>query len=121
MRDRGSMRNAHRLAVVRAVHTAIYVVMVAAIVVLLFSGVTGYAGPALWVALGLLAVEAVVFAGNGMKCPLTTLAVRYGAERGDAFDTFLPERLTRRTFRFFGALMVLGLVILALRLAGVVR
>jgi hypothetical protein len=41
--------------------------------------------------------------------------VRYGAEQGYAFDTFLPERATRHTFRFFGTLMLVGLVLLALR------
>jgi hypothetical protein len=48
-------------------------------------------GIVLWVALTLLAVETVVFMGNGMKCPLTALAMRYGAEKGNAFDTFLPS------------------------------
>jgi len=111
--------DARRLAMVRAVHTAIYVVMVASIVTLLYAGATGYAGPWLWVALGLLAIESVVFVGNGMRCPLTALAVSYGAEKGYAFDTFLPEHVTRHTFRFFGSLMGVGLALLALRWAGV--
>eukprot|EP01036_Dinobryon_divergens_P005641 gene5642-biopygen5028 len=80
------------LALIRTVHTAIYLVMVAAIVVLLYGGVTGQSGPWLWGALGLLAVESAVFAGFGFKCPLTALAVRYGARTGHVFDTFLPER-----------------------------
>jgi hypothetical protein len=112
------MTDAGLLALVRTVHTAIYIVMVAAIFVLLYASATGYVGFWLWVALGLLAVETVVFVGNGLKCPLTALAVSYGAETGYAFDTFLPERVTRNTFRFFGSLMVFGLVLLALRWAG---
>jgi hypothetical protein len=108
------------LATVRAVHTAIYVVMVAAIGVLLYGGATGYSGRWLWVSLALLALESVVFLGNGMRCPLTALAVRYGAEKGYAFDTFLPEHVTRYTFRVFGSLMALGLVLLALRWTGVI-
>lgn len=118
MRSTGS-DSPRLLALVRALHTAVYVVMVAAVFALLYAGVTGYQGPALWAALGLLAVETVVFVGNGFACPLTALAVRYGAEKGYAFDTFLPERVTRHTFRFFGSLMVVGLVMLGLRAAGV--
>ena len=91
------MSDARRLAVVRTVHTVIYLVMVASIFILILAGATGYAGFWLWAALGLLAVETAVFAGNGLKCPLTALAVRYGAEKGYAFDTFLPERVTRQT------------------------
>ncbi len=112
------MNDAHALALVRGIHTAIYLVMVAAIGVLLYAGITGYAGIWLWVSLGLLAIESVVFLGNGMRCPLTALAVRYGAEKGYAFDTFLPENVTRNTFRFFGSLMILGLVLVGLRWTG---
>ncbi len=108
------------LSLIRALHTAIYLVMVSAIFVLLYAGVTGYAGVWLWVALGLLAAETVVFAGNGFRCPLTALAVRYGATAGYAFDTFLPERATRYTFRFFGSLMAAGLLILAARCGGLI-
>ena len=104
----------------RGIHTAIYVVMAASTLVLVYAGLTGWQGPLLRVALVLLAVETVVFVGNGMTCPLTALAVRYGAEKGYAFDTFLPERMTRHTFRFFGTLMVLGLVLLALRWFGAI-
>lgn len=108
------------LAAVRLVHTAIYLVMAVSVFVLLYAGITGAAGWWLWTALALLAVESAVFFGNGLKCPLTALAVRYGVEKGYAFDTFLPERATRYTFRFFGTLMVIGLALLALRWAGVI-
>lgn len=114
------MDKARGLLLVRWVHTLIYAVMVAAIVVLLIAGLTGRAGVWLWVSLGLLAVESVVFVGNGMRCPLTALAVRYGAEKGYAFDTLLPEQLTRHTFRFFGTLMALGLLLMILRWARVI-
>jgi len=114
------MRDSQMLALVRAVHTAVYLVMVAAIGVLLYAGATGYAGVVLWLALGLLTAETVVFVGNGFTCPLTTLAVRYGATTGHAFDTFLPERATRYTFRFFGSLMAVGLVMLAVRHIGTI-
>ncbi len=32
-----------------------------------------------------------------------------------SFDTFLPEALAKYTFRFFGLLLVIGLILLALR------
>jgi len=43
------------------------------------------------------------------------LAQKYGAEKGWAFDTFLPERATRYTFRVFGTLLAIGVVLLVLR------
>ena len=116
----GAVSDPRRLALIRAVHTAIYLVMAASTLLLVYAGVTGATGVWLWGALGLLAIESAVFAGNGFRCPLTAMAVRAGAEKGYAFDTFLPERATRYTFRVFGTLMALGLVLLALRWTGVV-
>lgn len=113
------MTDADVLTTIRGAHTLIYLVMAASTLALDYAGLTGATGPWLSGVLVLLAIESVVFIGNGFKCPLTALAVRYGAEKGHAFDTFLPERITRYTFRVFGTLMVAGLVLLALRWAGV--
>lgn len=112
------MSDIQKLTIVRAVHTAIYLVMVVAIGVLLFSGISGVTGPWLWLALALLTTESVVFALYGFKCPLTSLAVRYGAKTGHVFDTFLPEKVTRVTFRAFGTLTGVALVLLGLRWGG---
>lgn len=115
------MSDEARLAAVQAAHTAIYAVMAASTFVLLHTGITGHRGPLLWVALGLLGLEAVFFGGSGMRCPLTSVAVKYGAETGHVGDTFLPEVVTRYTFRFFGSVMAIGLVLLALRFVGAIR
>ena len=113
------MSDSQLLTLIRAVHTTIYLVMAVSTFVLVYAGLTGAQGTWLWIALLLLVVETLVFVGNGMKCPLTGLAVRYGAEKGYVFDTFLPERATRYTFNFFGTVMVVGLGLLILRWAGI--
>ena len=113
------MTDNQMLALIRAVHTAIYLVMAASTFVLVYAGITGAQGTWLWIVLTLLIVESVVYLGNGMKCPLTALAVRYGAEQGYVFDTFLPERATQYTFNFFGSVMVAGLGLLILRWLGI--
>jgi hypothetical protein len=94
-----------------------YVVMAGSAFVALYAGLTGAHGPWLWVAVGLVGVESLVFAANGWKCPLTALAVCYGATQGSLFDTFLPERCTRYTFRVFGPLIVFGFALLVWRWA----
>lgn len=115
------MTDNQRLALIRGVHTAIYLVMAVSTFVLVYAGITGAQGTWLWVALALLSVESIVYLGNGMRCPLTALAVRYGAETGYVFDTFLPERATRYTFNFFGTVMVVGLGLLLLRWVGILQ
>ena len=112
------MNDAQRLTLIRTIHTVIYIIMALSTFLLLIAGLTGWQGLLLWIALILLTIETVIFLGNGMKCPLTSMAVKYGAEKGYAFDTFLPERVTRYTFRFFGTLMIIGLILLVARWTG---
>ena len=111
------MTDTQSLALVRSVHTVIYLVMASAVFVVLYAGVTGAHGPWLWVATGLIGIESLIFAASGLKCPLTSIAVKYGARAGagEVFDTFLPERITRYTFRVFGPLIVVGFSLLAAR------
>jgi hypothetical protein len=113
------MTDRQRLTLVRAIHTAIYVVMASAVLVVLVAGVTGATGPWLWIALALVLIEVAIFAGSGMRCPLTAVASRYGARRGH--DTFFPERCTRHTLAAFGPLIVLGVALLAARWAGLLQ
>jgi len=107
-----------RLALVRALHTAIYLVMASAVCGVLFAGVTGSHGPWLWGAVGLVLIESLVFAASGMRCPLTAVAVKYGAASTNPADTLLPERFTRLTFRIFGPLILVGFALLAARALG---
>ncbi|MBX3480286.1 MAG: hypothetical protein KF842_07790 [Caulobacter sp.] len=109
------MTDPQRLMLVRALHTAIYVIMATAVLLVLFAGLTGATGPWLWVALALVGIEVVVFAGSGMKCPLTAVVARYSGERPLVSDTFFPERCTRHTLRVFGPLIGLGVLLLAIR------
>ena len=107
------MTDSQRLALVRAAHTAIYVVMAAATLMVFWAGVSGAKGPWLVPALTLSLTEAAVFAASGLKCPLTALVTRYGGE--DISDTWFPRRITRHTFAVFGPLLVIGLVGLLVR------
>jgi hypothetical protein len=109
------MIDADRLTVVRVVHTLIYVVMAASALLVLYAGVTGATGPWLWAAAGLTVIESVVFIGNGMRCPLTAVAVRYGARKDGAYDTLFPDRITRHTATVFGPIMAVGLILILLR------
>lgn len=90
--------------------------MAGAVVYLLYCGIVDRIGVPAYVALGLVVVECVVFVGNGMKCPLTTMAQDHGATKGYVFDAFIPERLTRYTVPTFGTLFGIALVLLVVRL-----
>ena len=110
------MSDSHMLFLIRTFHTTIYLILAVSVVFLLVSALLGYFGPLLLVALLFIGIEVIVFVASGMKCPLTDVAKKYGAEKGYVFDTFLPEALSKYTFRFFGLLLVIGLILLALRM-----
>ena len=110
------MSDSNMLFLIRTIHTAIYIIVAASVVFLLVSALFGYIGPLLLVALLCIATEIIVFVASGMKCPLTDLAKKYGAEKGYVFDSFLPESFTKHTFRFFCLLLGIGLILLALRI-----
>jgi hypothetical protein len=55
-----------------------------------------------------------------MKCPLTAVAVRYGARIDGPYDTYFPERCTRHTLTVFGPLILAGLALNLLRAFGLI-
>ena len=100
-----------KLSVVKSTHTFIYIVMASATLYVLFCGLAARRDPLLAVAIGLVLLEGAVFLGNGMRCPLTELAQRYGDPKGYVGDTLFPEACTRYTFRVFGSLFAIGVVL----------
>lgn len=108
------MKNSTKLTLIKTIHTAIYITMVAGIFYILYAGITKTYNIWLYLSLGLLAAESLVYGGNGMRCPFTDMAKKCGDEKGYVGDTFLPERFTRYTFNFFGILLAAGVIILIL-------
>jgi hypothetical protein len=102
--------NATKLRLVRFTHTAIFVVMMAAVFYIDYCGLAGRTDVVFLAAIGLIVLEGLVFFGNGARCPLTEMAQRYGATKGYVFDSFFPERWTRYTVPVFTSLFVLGLL-----------
>ncbi|MDH3223814.1 MAG: hypothetical protein OEO23_08860 [Gemmatimonadota bacterium] len=64
---------------------------------------------------GIVFVEVVILAFNEWRCPLTPIAARYTANRGDNFDIFLPEWLARYNKEIFGMLYFGGLIVVLYR------
>ena len=79
------------LASIKAVHTLAWLSIESSIVYLLYAGLRRQSDRRSAVAGAVVAVESLIFAANGFRCPLTKLAVRLGAERGGVTDIFLPR------------------------------
>jgi hypothetical protein len=83
------------LAGVKALHSAIFVVELGAILWLVASALAGRRDRTVGLAAAAVAAEACVFLANDHVCPLTPLSERLGARSGSVSDIFLPDALAR--------------------------
>jgi hypothetical protein len=88
-------------------HTVVWAFFVACIFAIPLAAWRGALGIAAWFAAS-VAVEVIVSAANGWRCPLTSVASRYTDERRDNFDIYLPNWLARHNKLNFGVLDVAG-------------
>ena len=65
--------------------------------------------------IGIVSVEVLILAFNGMSCPLTRIAARYTNDRRANFDIYLPEWLARHNKAVFGSLYVAGILVTIVR------
>lgn len=99
------------IALVKTVHTAVFLGELASIAWLVVSGATGRRDRSVALAATAVALETAVFVGNGLVCPLTPLAERLGATRGAVTDIFLPAPVARTIPIWSGALVILAVVL----------
>jgi hypothetical protein len=81
------------LAGVKLVHTLAWFSIESCMAYVLYAGFAGKSDRRAAVAAGVVAGETLVFAANGLRCPLTTLAENLGAESGSVTDIYLPSWL----------------------------
>ena len=91
------------LTAIKVTHTIVWAFLVA----IPLAAWRGAHGTAAWFA-AIVAVEVIVLAINGWRCPLTSVASRYTDERSENFDIYLPIWLARHNKLIFGALYVAG-------------
>jgi hypothetical protein len=101
---------------IKLVHTIIFWVLSACVLVSLYGGVSGRIGLWTWVAVGLVLVEGVVLVVSGWTCPLTLLAERLGTKRGSVADIFLPRWFADRIFPICGTTFGVSLLLILFRL-----
>jgi hypothetical protein len=112
--EQSDTRRHQEVMAIKYMHSLILLVMSAAVLYVLFCGVTGRRDLALWIAIGLVSLECLVFLVNRSRCPLTTLAIQLGDTTGNDYlsDRLLPRAWIRFTVPVCGGLFGLGLAAL---------
>ena len=103
-----------KLNITKSIHTVIYFIMVAAVFYTFFCAVTATRNYLLLFCIILVALEGIVFFVNGRECPFTSLAKKYGDEKGYVGDMFVSRRIAESTFKVFGVVFFLSVIILFL-------
>lgn len=103
---------------IKLIHTLAFLVIGAAILYIIYSGVFDVGGTALIIALIIVVAEIVVFTANGFHCPLTKIAQQMGDATGNDFigDIFLPKGFARLVPLVCGSLAFIGFVLVGVRL-----
>ena len=102
----------HRiLAVIKGVHTAIFVSISAAVVLTLWDGIRGKPATRTAVAGGVVLTESLLYVSNNQVCPLTPLAEEFGADRGSVVDLYLPPAVARQIPLVAGSSAMLALIL----------
>jgi hypothetical protein len=112
------MVNRRAVFLIKSIHTLIFLLMSAAILYILYSGLTRTYTPLLTVALALVILEVIVYGLNRFRCPLTKWAQHYGDPTGNDLiaDLFLPPSLARLIPLVCGGLFALSLLLLLFNL-----
>lgn len=105
----------NKIFFIKLFHTFIFVFMVACLVYIFYSGVTKIFNWILFLAIIAILIEGIALMLNKWRCPLTTLAEKYGAEKGSITDMFLPAIISRNVFKITIVLFPAELVFLGIR------
>ncbi len=79
------------LFAIKSVHTVIFFGLGASLAYFFWSGLRGRSDRRAAIAGAAVAAEALIFVGNGWRCPLTSVAEDLGAESGSVSDIYLPR------------------------------
>jgi hypothetical protein len=84
------------LIAIKALHTAWFFSIAAALMLTLWDGLSGRPARRTAMAGGIVAVESLVYLSNNQVCPFTPLAEELGAQRGSVVDMFLPAAVAKQ-------------------------
>ena len=89
--------------------------MSACLLYILYAGVTKTFNWVLFMAIVTIFIEGRVLILNKWRCPLTSLAEKYGADNGSVTGMFLPGVIARNVFKIAIVLFPAELVLLGIR------
>ena len=84
------MPNKKKIFVIKLIHSILFFLMAFCLFYILYCAITDKYDWTLLIAMVIIILEGLSLVFNRRRCPLTTLAEKYGAEKGSVTDIFLP-------------------------------
>jgi hypothetical protein len=104
------------LTFIKLLHTIVFLVMSAAILFLLYCGLTGQISRWTGFAFALVMVEVVIYVGNGFLCPLKGWADNLTPAGQPMSDIYLPRWIADRVVTVSTPILVVACLLIAVRL-----
>jgi len=104
-----------KLILIKLIHTAIWFILVAAILYVLYAGIFNRVNRLVWFCIGMIFLECIILLICKSKCPLTLLGHRYTDNPNIGFDIFLPTWLAKHNKAIFSTLFSIGLALVLWR------
>lgn len=105
-----------KLAIVRSIHTAIWIFFNVVIFYLLYAVILNKIDVWVWIGLSLFLIEGIILLIFNMKCPLTIIARKYSSSAKDNFDIYLPNWLAKHNKTIYITILALIIMILIYQL-----
>ena len=99
---------------IKAIHLALFFLMIISLFFILYAAIAGVYNWLLLAAIIMILIDGISIALNSVRCPLTTLAERCGAENGAITHLIMPKWAARYVFKFFIALFIIELIWLSI-------
>jgi hypothetical protein len=96
---------------VKVVHTLAFFSIGSSLGYFAYSAVTKQSDRRAAIAGAVVTGEALIYAGNGWRCPLTGLAERLGATPGPVSDIYLPRWLASHIAEIAGPIFVISILL----------
>jgi hypothetical protein len=103
------------IVIVKAIHTVVFLSMLACVLHVTLSGIRGHMSHAAKISATAVSAEALVFLGNGRQCPLTILVEDLGSDHGQVTDIFLPDIVAKNIFAISTSMLGIGGIVYILR------
>ena len=94
---------------IKSIHLVLFIFFSVCLFYVLYCAITGTYDWTLLLAMAVILFDGLSIVLNHGRCPLTSLAEKYGAENGAVTNILLPMRCARNVFKFFTVLFAVEL------------